>query len=197
MSARLGRALTAAVLACTLSVLLFPLRASAVTGTGDLSRVAAGPPAAAGLAPEQPSLLQKPAKPPAVMAVTARSVRQGDLVTLSGGGFAPGAHVVISFHSAAIVVGSTNADDAGNFSVTVAVPAAATGGQHDFEAQGPGPAGAVTDIMAQIRVDGPGGGGAGSWVIPVVMILVTLLIAAGAWTAWSVLSGHRPLTPDH
>ena len=129
------------------------------------------------------------------MAVTARSVRKGDQVTLSGGGFAPGAHIVISFRSATIVVGSATADDAGNFSVTVAVPANATGGQHDFEAHGPGPAGTVTDITAQIRVDGAGH--RGSWVIPVVMIVVTLLIGAGAWTAWTVLSAHRPLTPDH
>jgi hypothetical protein len=128
------------------------------------------------------------------MAVTARTVRDGDQVTLSGGGFAAGAHIVITFHSAPVVVGSTTADDAGRFSATVAVPATAQGGQHDFEAQGPGPGGEVTAITAPVRVNGPGHHG--SWVVPVVMVVVTLLICAAAWRAWTVLSSRRPLTPD-
>ena len=177
MSAGVSRALTAAVLACTLSVLLFPHGASASTGQGGPSPspspapvlvgspgavplvfrggvtrraapgrfVAAGSPSAGSPSAgsplaepptAQPSPGQKAAKTTATMAVTARSVHEGDEVTLSGSGFAPGAHIVISFHSSPVVVGSTTADDAGDFAVSVAVPGTASGGQHHFEAQG-------------------------------------------------------------
>jgi hypothetical protein len=193
MSARLSRALTAAVLVCTLSVLVFPLAASAQPASGDPTPAAAGPPPAGQLAPGQPSLSQKPAKPSSTMAVTARSVRQGDLVTLSGGGFAPGAHIVVTFDPSA-VVGTTTADDTGDFSLTVAVPANASGGQHRFQAEGLGPGGGDADLTAPVRVNQPGH--RGSWVVPAVMVVVTLLICAAAWTAWTVLSTRRPVSPD-
>jgi hypothetical protein len=105
-------------------------------------------------------------------------------VTLSGGGFAPHATIVITFHSTPIRVGSTVADNLGRFSVTVAVPAHAAAGQHHFEANGPAPGGGETVLDAAIGVTVPHGHH--SWVLPAVMIVLTLLLAAGAAAALSV-----------
>jgi hypothetical protein len=165
-----------------LAVLLLPVDASAAVGAGG-----PGPTA-------QPALGGKPGKAKPAMSVTAHSVRHGDEVTLSGEGFAPRAHIVVSFRSSPLVVGTTTADDAGDFSVTVTVPATASRGEHHFEAQGPGPDGETQTMTAPVRVAGPGRHG--SWVVPVVMILLTLLIIAGASFAWARLSSHRPLTPE-
>jgi hypothetical protein len=165
-----------------LAVLLLPVNLPAAAGAG-------GPGSTA-----QSTLGGKPGKPKPAMSVTAHSVRHGDEVTLSGTGFAPHAHIVVSFHSSPVVVGSTTADDAGGFSVTVTVPATATSGEHHFEAQGPGPDGEAQTMSAPVRVAGPSGHS--SWVVPVVMILLTVLIIAGASFAWARLSSHRPLAPE-
>jgi hypothetical protein len=110
--------------------------------------------------------------------VTAHSVHDGDAVTLSGGGFAPRATVVITFHSTPIVVGAAVADQLGHFSVTVAVPAHAPAGQHHFEASGPAPGGGQNLLDAAIGVTVPHD--SNSWVLPTVMAFLTVLLAAGA-----------------
>jgi hypothetical protein len=112
------------------------------------------------------------------LGVTARSVHDGDAVTLSGGGFAPRATVVITFHSTPIVVGAAVADQLGHFSVTVAVPAHAPAGQHHFEASGPAPGGGQNLLDAAVGVTVPDG--RNSWVLPTVMAFLTVLLAAGA-----------------
>jgi titin len=102
-------------------------------------------------------------------------------VTLSGGGFASRATIVITFHSTPLVVGAAMADASGRFSVTVTVPAHAAVGQHHFDASGPAPAGGQTVLDAPIGVTLLHGGS--SWVLPVVMIILTLLLAAAAVVA--------------
>ena len=70
-----------------------------------------------------------------------QTLRRGDLVTLTGAGFAAGASITISFHSSPVVVGKAVADRLGAFSATVAVPDSASAGTHRFEAAGRGPTG--------------------------------------------------------
>jgi hypothetical protein len=123
----------------------------------------------------------QPRPQPRPLGVTARSVHDGDTVTLSGGGFAPRATIVITFHSTPIVVGAAVADQLGRFSVTVAVPTHAAAGQHHFEASGPAPGGGETVLDAAVGVTVPHG--ANSWVLPVVMISLTVLLAGAAAVA--------------
>ncbi len=135
----------------------------------------------------------KPSKAATAMVVTARSVRGGDQVTLTGGGFAPHAPIVVSFHSQPVVMGSTTADAAGHFSLTVAVPADASGGTHHFQAEGAGPAGVDIVLTAAVRVTSLTKHR--SWVIPVLMITLTLLISAVAWAATMALARQGQVTP--
>jgi hypothetical protein len=102
-------------------------------------------------------------------------------VTLSGAGFAPRATIVITFHSAPLVVGAAVADRSGRFSVTVAVPEHAAAGEHHFDASGPAPGGGQTVLEAAIGVTVPHG--RNSWVLPVVMIILTVLLAGAASVA--------------
>jgi hypothetical protein len=111
-------------------------------------------------------------------------------VTLSGAGFAPRATIVITFHSNPIVVGAATADPLGRFSVTVAVPAHAAAGQHHFDASGPALAGGQTVLDAAVGVTVPHG--RNSWVLPVVMILLTVLLAAAATVALLRVGWTRP-----
>ena len=120
----------------------------------------------------------RPKPKPRPLGVTARSVHDGDTVTLSGAGFVPRSTVVITFHSAPVMVGATDADQFGRFSVTVAVPAHAPAGQHHFEASGPAPGGGQAILEAAVGVTVPHG--RNSWVLPSVMIFLTVLLAAGA-----------------
>jgi hypothetical protein len=84
--------------------------------------------------------------------VSAREVRSGDLVTLSGSGFQAGAPITITFHSAPYLVGRTVADSAGQFSATVAVPTGATPGGHHFEATGMGDSRVVITLFTPVDV---------------------------------------------
>jgi hypothetical protein len=90
------------------------------------------------------------------------------------------------------VVGSTTADSSGRFSVTVAIPADAPAGAHHFDAAGPDPSGVITTLSAPVRVASLTHHH--SWVIPAVMIVLTVLISAGAWVATSALPRGRRLT---
>jgi hypothetical protein len=86
--------------------------------------------------------------------------------------------VTITFHSSPIVVASVMTDARGRFSVTVQVPADAAAGQHQFEAQGPAPAGGVTTLSAPVSVTLPGHHH--SLVLPIAMATLTVLLAAAA-----------------
>jgi hypothetical protein len=83
---------------------------------------------------------------------TARQVRRGDLVTLSGSGFRANTPVTITFHSTPYLVGRTVANAAGVFSATVAVPTAAGPGLHHFEAAGMGVSGAMITLVTPVDV---------------------------------------------
>jgi hypothetical protein len=100
-------------------------------------------------------------------------------VTVSGSGFAPGATIIITFHSPRVVVGTTKADARGHFTATVMVPANAPPGQHNLQADGPAnDGGGRAVLVAQVRIAVPGT--KHSWVLPAFMVALTLLLAAGA-----------------
>jgi hypothetical protein len=91
-------------------------------------------------------------------------------------------------------MGSATADSSGRFVLTVSVPADAPAGQHHFEAEGAGPNGDATTLVAAIRVGTLKGHG--SWVLPAVMVAVTMLLSAGAWVATTIFPRRRRLTPS-
>ena len=156
-----------------------PSRAGPAATSGSIPTTAGAPATPASRPGSLPA--GKPGKASTAMALTAGAVRGGDQVTLTGGGFAPHTTVVVSFHSTPVVVGSTTADAEGRFSLTVAVPADAPAGQHHFQAEGSGPSGLDTMLVAPIRVRSLVRHH--SVVVPIVMIALTLLISAAAWTA--------------
>lgn len=70
-------------------------------------------------------------------------IHPGDVVTLEGHGFKPGARVVVTFEPTHQVVAVTRANADGRFRVEVTVPDGASDGAHDFRATGSGPHGPV------------------------------------------------------
>ena len=81
-------------------------------------------------APPSTSLLPAPAglSPPHPSVSPVHTLHRGDLVTLTGSGFANGASVTIWFYSQPIVVGRARADRLGHFTATVPVPGSASAG---------------------------------------------------------------------
>ncbi|MST31335.1 hypothetical protein GHK86_01135 [Acidimicrobiaceae bacterium USS-CC1] len=82
---------------------------------------------------------------------TPTRIRGGDVVTLDGGGFAPGARVVVTFEPTHRVVAVTRADASGNFRVEVTVPDGASAGRHDFRATGAGRHGPIA-LVTPVQV---------------------------------------------
>lgn len=92
------------------------------------------------------------ASTPSQQRSSARQVRPGDLVTLSGSGFKANTPIIITFHSTPYVVGRTVANGAGDFSATVAVPTAAAAGLHHFDATGMGESGVMITLVTPVDV---------------------------------------------
>ncbi|HWE57229.1 MAG TPA: kelch repeat-containing protein [Acidimicrobiales bacterium] len=91
---------------------------------------------------------------PASLQASARNVRQGSVVRLSGTGFAPGAQVTITFHSAPALLGSAVANGQGDFLTDVEVPAHAAPGWHHIEAAGQSADGRPATLSASVFVMG-------------------------------------------
>ncbi len=108
-------------------------------------------------------------------------LHRGDLVTVSGQGFSPGAAVTVTFHSTPIVVGRAVANKEGDFSATVAIPEAAKAGIHQFDASGRGPGGEVDELIASVDVVGVPGSSAASPVEKAVLTGLALLIPLATW----------------
>lgn len=115
---------------------------------------------------------------------------------LTGGGFAPGAEVTISFHSAVVVVGSVRADSKGHFAATVTVPAGAIAGAHHFEASGMGQSGQVVTSATAVEVT--------TFEVPVhhgshtvetlIMVTLAVLIPLITWLVLSLVSRRNRLS---
>jgi hypothetical protein len=121
------------------------------------------------------------------LTLTSRSVQRGGQVTVSGSGFVPGAQITITFHSARVVVGTTVADAQGHFSTTVVVPSDVATGTHDIEAAGAARSGGRAVLVAQVRIMAPGNH---SWLLPALMVALTVLLAAGAGVVLTASTGR-------
>jgi Galactose oxidase, central domain len=128
----------------------------------------------------------------APLGVTTRSAHRGDPVKVSGSGFLPGATVVITFNSVRTIVGTTKADAKGRFSLTVLVPEDAPAGEHHLEADGPANAGGHAVLVAQVSIAPLSS--RHSWVLPALMVTLTLILAAGAGVVLT-MSTKRHLLP--
>lgn len=79
-------------------------------------------------------------------------VTGGEEITMSGGGFAPGAVIVLTIESDPVKVGETEADGRGDFRTTVTIPADLADGRHTLKATGDSPDGGTLVLAAQVRL---------------------------------------------
>lgn len=128
----------------------------------------------------------------APLGVTTRSAHRGDPVKVSGSGFLPGATVTITFNSVRTIVGTTKADAQGRFSITVLVPQDAPAGEHHLQADGPANAGGHAVLVAQVSIAPLTSHH--SWVLPALMVALTLILAAGSGVVLT-MSTRRHLLP--
>jgi hypothetical protein len=108
-------------------------------------------------------------------------LHRGDLVTLRGSGYRPGARITITFQSTPTVVGQAAADPAGRFVATVAVPENAHGGSHRFTATGFNPRGTERQLLTAVTVVGVPT--ATPWRQRAALIGAALLIPVATWCA--------------
>ena len=165
--------------------------AGSTTTTSTAPATAATGPVTSAPSPPEPTAVRPPA--PSPLGVATRLVHRGALVRVSGGGFLPGATITITFHSARVVVGTTVADAEGRFSTMVLVPADAALGQHHIEANGRARNGEPATLVAQVSIATPKA--KRSWLLPALMVALTVLVAAGAGvvlTASARWRHHRP-----
>jgi hypothetical protein len=114
---------------------------------------------------------------------TRQRLHRGDLVTLRGAGYRPGARITITFQSRPTVVGQAVADPAGRFVATVAVPESAHSGSHRFAATGFNPGGTERQLLTAVTVVGVPTGT--SWRQRAALIGAALLIPVATWCALS------------
>jgi hypothetical protein len=119
--------------------------------------------------------------------VSDETVPPGGAVTFSGGGFAPDSLVTVTLFSEPIVLGTTTADDQGNFSITVVLPADVPPGDHHLEASGVDPDGNPLTVTLPLTVaseDVARGGGplptTGSDVRATVAIACAVMVLGAA-----------------
>ena len=130
--------------------------------------------------------------PPPPLVAKPHTVHDGEKVTLLGGGFAPGAPIVLSFHSTPVAVGSTHADSLGRFSLAVTVPTGAPTGAHRFEATGMGTTGEMMTLATAVRVVPlPGSGNGRSVAETLVMVALAVLIPGLTWLVLNLHSRRR------
>jgi hypothetical protein len=127
---------------------------------------------------------------------TQLSVHRGDVVTLSGSGFMPGATVTITFHSVAQIVGEPVANAEGDFTKNVEVPDRAAAGHHHFEASGRAPDGGMTEEATPVEVVGVAGVDHTSTRTKLILVGIALAIPALSWAALD-LAARRRVTLRH
>ena len=90
------------------------------------------------------------------------AVEPGASVSLSGGGFEPGARVEIWMHSEPVLLQATRASASGAIDEAVTIPADAPAGNHRLEARGAAPGGGTTVLSAAVVVTGEPGTSSGA-----------------------------------
>jgi len=94
--------------------------------------------------------------------VSDTEVVPGEAITFSGGGYAANSNIDIELRSTPVQLGSTTADDVGNFSVEVVIPLDTPPGQHELAAIGIDPDGNPLTTVLPITVVATGGASGGS-----------------------------------
>jgi hypothetical protein len=86
------------------------------------------------------------------MTTSTSDASPGEVITVSGDGFAPGAGITITFESAPVTIGNAQADSSGRFTAQVRIPDDAEPGTHTIRATGTGADGGTRTITAQVTV---------------------------------------------
>lgn len=84
--------------------------------------------------------------------VSPSSVRPGQQVVVTGGGFAPNTSLVVDLFSSPVRLGTTTSDAAGNYSVRVTIPADAAPGPHEIVVSGRGANGQPHKSVGNVTV---------------------------------------------
>jgi hypothetical protein len=126
----------------------------------------------------------------APLVATATTLHRGDVITLTGAGFLPGARIAITFHSAAVVVATTRADADGAFRVFVTVPDQAAMGPHRFEATGEGPHG-LTTLITPVTVVALAVSHAVPTAVTLALVGIAVAIPLLTWLIFSTNSAWR------
>jgi hypothetical protein len=122
---------------------------------------------------------------------TATNLRPGSLVTLSGSGFRPNSMITITFQSNPIFIGRVLANQSGDFTATVTVPAKAPAGTHHFQASGTAGEGSGMQLVAAVTVLGSGHGSATTLTETITLVSAAVLIPAAAWLLMSMAGRVR------
>ncbi|MFD7729455.1 hypothetical protein ACFV6F_03580 [Kitasatospora phosalacinea] len=81
----------------------------------------------------------------------------GGSVTVSGGGYQPGATVVLTVEPGGATLGKATADGSGNFTATFTVPAGTSPGTYTVRATGPDARGGTRVDSLTVEIGGKGG----------------------------------------
>lgn len=83
----------------------------------------------------------------------------GDVIEVSGAGYAPGGSVDITLESDPVLLKTVRTDATGAFVTTVTIPAGISAGVHTLKATGPDPAGGLRVLSMSVTVAGGSDGG--------------------------------------
>jgi hypothetical protein len=87
------------------------------------------------------------------------TVTPGEAVTITGGGFAGGSDLTVTFFSSPISMGTITADAAGNYSARVTIPQSAPAGNHTIVVSGPDAVSGTREVRTAVVVQGSSSGG--------------------------------------
>jgi hypothetical protein len=87
-------------------------------------------------------------------AVSPSSGAPGQVVAVSGGGFAPNQPLQVTYSDPPTSLGTAVSDPGGNFSIQVTIPANAAAGQGRIIVSGPAPRGGTHQVIATVTVAG-------------------------------------------
>lgn len=97
-------------------------------------------------------------------------------LTLSGGGFAPGATVIITLDPTPGSLRTLAADGSGSFTTTIVVPTGTSSGTYSLKASGAAPSGGVL-VLSRVMQIGPT---SGAGLLPTTGAQIARVLAVGA-----------------
>lgn len=108
------------------------------------------------------------------------TARPGESLTLSGGGFAPGATVTITLDPTPGSLRTIAADGSGSFTATIVVPTGTSSGAYNLKASGAAPAGGVVVLSKVMRIGATSGSGSLPATLPFTGSQTARVVALGA-----------------